>query len=179
MRSYSHLSEDERDQAAWRDQPPRCLAQPDPYLGPQIRGGGAFADEDAGAMVFPVVTLGRTEASATRTPAMTSSMRMKAYWRTKRTTGPEIWTQAGGEVDAWVAAVGSGATFIGVATALRQRNPRILCAAVEPAGCQPLAGLTVEKTRHLLQGTSYGSVPPHWDASLMDVSLMAESAKTD
>jgi cysteine synthase A len=95
------------------------------------------------------------------------------------TVGPEIWTQAGGKVDAWVAAVGSGAIFIEVATALRQRNPRILCAAVEPAGCQPLAGLTVEKTRHLLQGTSYGSAPPHWDASLMDVSLPVDDDEVE
>jgi cysteine synthase A len=95
------------------------------------------------------------------------------------TTGPEIWTQAGGKVDAWVAAVGSGATFIGVAKALRQLNPRIFCAAVEPAGCQPLAGLPVEKTRHLLQGTSYGSVPPHWDAKLMDVSLTVDDDEVE
>jgi cysteine synthase A len=93
------------------------------------------------------------------------------------TTGPEIWAQAGGKVDAWVAAVGSGATFIGVAAALRQRNPRILCAAVEPVGCQPLAGLPVLKPRHLLQGTSYGSVPPHWDAALMDMSLPVDEVE--
>ncbi|WP_315806296.1 MULTISPECIES: cysteine synthase family protein [unclassified Bradyrhizobium] len=93
---------------------------------------------------------------------------MRAHYET---TGPEIWKQSGGRVDAWVAAVGTGATFLGVAAALRESNPRILCAAVEPTGCQPLAGLPVEKPRHLLQGTSYGSVPPHWDASLMDMSL--------
>ena len=97
----------------------------------------------------------------------------------EETTGPEIWAQAGGKVDAWVAAVGSGATFIGVATALRQRNPRILCAAVEPTGCQPLAGLPVERTRHILQGTSYGSVPPHWDASLMDMSLPVDDDEAE
>jgi cysteine synthase len=93
---------------------------------------------------------------------------MRAHYET---TGPEIWEQSGGWVDAWVAAVGTGATFLGVAAALRERHPSVLCAAVEPAGCQPLAGLPVKKTRHLLQGTSYGSVPPHWDAGLMDISL--------
>jgi cysteine synthase len=87
------------------------------------------------------------------------------------TTGPEIWEQAGGNVDAWVAVVGSGATYIGTAASLRRRNPRIICVAVEPEGCQPLAGLPVTKLRHLVQGTSYGSVPPHWDASLMDLTL--------
>ena len=89
----------------------------------------------------------------------------------RETTGPEIWVQSGGRVDAWVAAVGTGATFLGVAAALRQRSPSVLCVAVEPEGCQPLAGLPVTRPRHLIQGTSYGSVPPHWDSSLMDFSV--------
>ena len=87
------------------------------------------------------------------------------------TTGPEIWAQSSGRVDAWLAAVGTGATFLGVAAALRARNPRVLCAAVEPDGCRPLAGLTVTKPRHLIQGTGYGSVPPHWSDGLMDLAL--------
>ena len=89
----------------------------------------------------------------------------------RETTGPEIWAQSGGRVDAWVAAVGTGATFLGVAAALRQRHPSVLCVAVEPEGCQPLAGLPVTKARHLVQGTSYGSVPPHWNANLMDTTV--------
>ena len=89
----------------------------------------------------------------------------------RETTGPEIWEQTGGRVDAWIAAVGTGATFLGVAAALRERNPSILCVAVEPTGCQPLAGLAVTRPRHSVQGTSYGSVPPHWDSSLMDVPV--------
>ncbi len=95
------------------------------------------------------------------------------------TTGPEIWEQSDGRVDAWVACIGTGATFLGVAAALRQRNPRILCAAVEPAGCQPLAGLAVTKPRHLLQGTGYGEVPPHWDAGLMDAAIPVTDAEAE
>jgi cysteine synthase len=95
------------------------------------------------------------------------------------TTGPEIWEQSGGRVDAWVAAVGTGATFLGVGAALRERNRLILCAAVEPVGCQPLAGLPIVKPRHLLQGTSYGSVPPHWKSSLMDLSLPVTDEDVD
>ena len=86
--------------------------------------------------------------------------------------------QASGRVDAWVACVGTGATFLGtgatflgVVAALRARNPSIIYAVVEPAGCEPLAGRPVTKPRHLLQGTSYGAVPPHWDAALMDLSV--------
>jgi cysteine synthase A len=97
----------------------------------------------------------------------------------EETTGPEIWEQAGGKIDAWVAAVGSGATFIGVAAALRRRNPGIFCAAVEPAGCQPLAGLPIDRTRHILQGTSYGAVPPHWNSSLMDMSLPVDDTEVE
>ena len=89
----------------------------------------------------------------------------------RETTGPEIWAQSGGQIDAWVAAVGTGATFGGVAAVLRQHNPSVLCVAVEPEGCQPLAGLPVTRPRHLVQGTSYGSVPPHWDPSLMDSTI--------
>jgi len=89
----------------------------------------------------------------------------------RETTGPEIWEQSSGRVDAWVAAVGTGATFLGVSAALRERNPRVICAAVEPEGCQPLAGLLITRHRHLIQGTSYGSVPPHWIGSQMDLSI--------
>jgi cysteine synthase A len=83
-------------------------------------------------------------------------------------TGPEIWRQTGGEIDAWVAGVGTGATFIGVAKALKARKPEIVCAAMEPEGSEPLSGAGVSKPRHLLQGIGYGSVPPHWDAALVD-----------
>jgi cysteine synthase A len=87
------------------------------------------------------------------------------------TTGPEILTDAGAPIDAWVAAVGTGATFVGVALALREANPNILCAVVEAAGSQVLAGKAVTNPRHRLQGASYGAPPPHWRSGLMDLSL--------
>lgn len=87
------------------------------------------------------------------------------------TTGAEILDQLGGPVDGWVAAVGTGSTFMGVAKALRAANRATLCAAVEPFGCRPLAGETITKARHMLQGIGYGAIPPHWDPALMDVSL--------
>ena len=95
------------------------------------------------------------------------------------TTGPEIWAQSGGRVDAWVATVGTGATFGGVAAFLRRRNPSMPCVAVEPEGCRPLAGLPVTKPRHLIQGTGCGSVPPHWDAGLMDVAVAVADDEVD
>lgn len=86
-------------------------------------------------------------------------------------TGVEILAQAERRVDAWVAAVGSGCSFAGVARTLRAANPATFCAVVEPAGSRPLAGEVVREPRHMLQGVGYGSAPPHWDASLMDASI--------
>jgi cysteine synthase A len=87
------------------------------------------------------------------------------------TTGAEILKQVGGPVDGWVAAVGSGCTFVGVARALKAAKSDTICAPVEPAGCCPLAGKAITKAKHLLQGTGYGLIPPLWDASLMDLGL--------
>jgi cysteine synthase len=95
------------------------------------------------------------------------------------TTGPEILEQFGGPVDGWVAAVGTGCTFIGVARALKAANPATLCAAVEPEGSEPLAGKEVVKARHIVQGTGYGLVPPHWDTGLMDLSLTVTDAEVE
>jgi cysteine synthase A len=89
----------------------------------------------------------------------------------QETTGPEIIRQIGHRVDAWVASIGTGATFIGVAKALKEVRPQTLCIAVEPRGSRPLAGEIISKPRHLLQGTGYGSVPPHWEPALMDWSI--------
>ncbi|MCV6901735.1 PLP-dependent cysteine synthase family protein [Achromobacter xylosoxidans] len=86
-------------------------------------------------------------------------------------TGREILEQFGAPVDGWAAAVGTGCTFMGVARALKAASAATVCAAVEPLGCEVLAGAPVTKPRHLIQGTSYGAVPPHWDPSLMDLSI--------
>jgi cysteine synthase A len=97
----------------------------------------------------------------------------------EETTGREIWEQAETRIDAFAACVGTGGTFIGVARALKSRNPAIVCAAVEPAGCEPLAGKAVTKPRHLLQGSGYGTAPPQWSPELMDVSLAVTDAEAE
>jgi cysteine synthase A len=51
-----------------------------------------------------------------------------------RTTGPEIWRQTGGTVDAFISAVGSGGTLAGVADALRARNPAVRIGLADPHG---------------------------------------------
>lgn len=95
------------------------------------------------------------------------------------TTGPEILAQVGAPVDGWVAAVGTGCTFLGVAKALKAANPAAVCAAVEPQGSEPLAGNRIVKERHVLQGTGYALVPPQWDAGLMDLSIAVTDVEAE
>jgi len=49
-------------------------------------------------------------------------------------TGPEIWKQTGGQVDAWVAATGTGGTYAGVALYLKEQNPQVRCVLADPHG---------------------------------------------
>jgi len=50
------------------------------------------------------------------------------------TTGPEIWAQTDGKIDAWVAATGTGGTYAGVAMFLKQQNPNVQCVLADPMG---------------------------------------------
>ncbi len=50
------------------------------------------------------------------------------------TTGPEIWSQTDGKVDAWVSATGTGGTYAGVAMFLKEKNPAIRCVVADPYG---------------------------------------------
>jgi len=76
-------------------------------------------------------------------------------WRINaRTTGPEIVNQAG-HVDAFCDFVGSGGAFRGCSEALRMANPAVRCYVVEPAGAAALAGGTVVRPNHRIQGGGY------------------------
>jgi cysteine synthase len=50
------------------------------------------------------------------------------------TTGKEIWTQTDGNIDAWVAATGTGGTYAGVSLLLKEKNPNIRCVLADPMG---------------------------------------------
>lgn len=50
------------------------------------------------------------------------------------TTGPEIWEQTNGSVDAWVAATGTGGTYAGVSLFLKEKNPEVKCVVADPMG---------------------------------------------
>ncbi|MGH2354210.1 MAG: PLP-dependent cysteine synthase family protein, partial [Chloroflexota bacterium] len=88
----------------------------------------------------------------------------------ERTTGREIWEQSGGRVGAFVASIGTGGTFVGVAQALKARNPQVRCYAAEPATAPFIAGgpAAVTNTSHKIQGTGYALVPPLWQPELVD-----------
>ncbi len=83
-------------------------------------------------------------------------------------TGPEIWTALNTQIDAFVAIVGSGATFVGCSRFLKKKKASIFCAAVEPKGAEALKGLPITHTQHIIQGTGYASIPPLWDGSVAD-----------
>lgn len=82
-------------------------------------------------------------------------------------TGPEI-LQDLPEADVFIASVGSGGTFIGTSKYLKSVNPNIKCIAVEPEKSAILKTGIVDDPKHIIQGTAYGLIPPHWDEALAD-----------
>jgi cysteine synthase A len=82
-----------------------------------------------------------------------------------RTTGPEIWEQAGGVVGAFVAAQGSGGTLTGVGRYLRERDNRVRLYAVEPDECALLARRAWGP--HGIEGIGDGFIPDNLDVSLL------------
>jgi len=82
------------------------------------------------------------------------------------TTGPELWTDINGRIDAFVYGSGTGGTISGVGRCLRERNPTVLVVAVEPARSPVLSG--GERGQHQFQGMGPGFVPPNFDRSVVD-----------
>ena len=94
----------------------------------------------------------------------------KAHYET---TGPEIWEDTDGQVDIFVAGVGTGGTLTGVGEYLKSQNPNVKVVAVEPAG-SPILSKGVAGA-HKIQGIGAGFVPDTLNTKIYDEIITVEN----
>ena len=90
-----------------------------------------------------------------------------------RSTGPEIWDQLGGRVDAFVASQGTGGVLTGIGRYLKEKNPKVKLYAVEPAEAPILA--KGKWGTHKIEGIGDGFVPKNLDLSQIDGVITVSS----
>lgn len=83
-----------------------------------------------------------------------------------KTTGPEIWEQTGGQIDAFIMTQGTGGTLTGVGRVLRRHRKTVKLYAIEPSECPLLSRR--EWGPHGIEGIGDGFVPRNLDVSLLD-----------
>jgi cysteine synthase len=88
-----------------------------------------------------------------------------------RTTGPEIWRDMHGRIDAFVYGSGTGGTVSGVGRFLKEQDPTIVVVAVEPARSAVLSG--EPRGQHKFQGMGPGFIPPNLDLTVVDRVMRA------
>lgn len=91
----------------------------------------------------------------------------------RKTTGPEIWNDTDGKVDAFVAGVGTGGTVTGVGEYLKEKNPDIKIYAVEPASSPVLSEW--KSGAHKIQGIGAGFVPDILNTKIYDEVIKVEN----
>ena len=85
-----------------------------------------------------------------------------------RTTGPEIWADSGGRIDAFVAGVGTGGTLSGAGRYLKERSPTLRVVLADPEGSALGGG---EPGPYLLEGIGGNAPPANFDTSLVDEAI--------
>ena len=82
------------------------------------------------------------------------------------TTGVEVWEQTGGDIDIFVAGVGTGGTVSGIGKRLKEKNPNIMIVAVEPKSSAVLNGQP--SGPHKIQGIGAGFIPKTYNGDVVD-----------